>query len=142
GGLRRTWRRHRVADPLRRGIVRGRQLHPPADGVPDRLVRADAPLPKVPARDRRRLAAEVLRRPDECRLSPPPRAVDEAGRNRRARRLGGRRPVVAGFPLRWGPPEGSAIAPPRISRRVGGNGSLFLRGVREPALGVKNNLGV
>ena len=70
-------RRDGVADPLGGGLVGGRQLHPAADGVPHRLVRADAALPGVPARDRRRAAAEVLRRHHECRLSPRPRDLDE-----------------------------------------------------------------
>ena len=42
GRLRRARHRDRLGDPLRRGRVRGRQLHPAADGVPQRRVRADA----------------------------------------------------------------------------------------------------
>ena len=82
----------RVAHPLGRRLVRGRELHPPADGVPHGLLRADAPLPGVPARDRRRAAAEVLHRPDQCDLPQRARDLDEAPGARRSRRLGPRRP--------------------------------------------------
>ena len=56
-GVRGARRRDGFAHPLRRGLVRGRQLHPAADGVPHGLVRPDAPLSGVLARDRRRAAA-------------------------------------------------------------------------------------
>ena len=86
--LRRARRRDGVAHPLGGGLVRGRELHPPADGVPHGLVRPDAPLPGVPARDRRRAAAEVLHRPGQRDLSQRACDLDEAARARRARRLG------------------------------------------------------
>ena len=38
--------RNRVDDPFGGRLVRRRQLHPPADGVPQRRVRADAALPR------------------------------------------------------------------------------------------------
>ena len=44
GGVRRARHGDRVRDPLGRGVVGGRQLHPPADGVPQRRVRADPAL--------------------------------------------------------------------------------------------------
>ena len=80
GGVRRARRRDGVAHPLRRGLVGGRQLHPAADGVPHGLVRPDPPLSRVPARDRRRAAAEVLHRDHERRLSARAR---RSGRNPR-----------------------------------------------------------
>ena len=44
GDVRPARRRHRVGHPIGRRLVGGRQLHPPADGVPQRRVRADAAL--------------------------------------------------------------------------------------------------
>ena len=58
-----------VADPLGRGLLRRRQPRRAADGVPLRLVRADAPVPRLAAADRRHAPAAPSRRGRERRTS-------------------------------------------------------------------------
>ena len=56
--------RRRVADPLGRGLVGGRQPDHPPDGVPLRLVRPDLGIPGGAPGDRGRAPAHVPHRPD------------------------------------------------------------------------------
>src|SRR5205085_1556526 len=61
--VRRPRHRNRFGHPLGGGLLGGRQRHPAADGLPERLVRVDAPLSRIPPRDRRCPATQVLHQP-------------------------------------------------------------------------------
>ena len=95
-------------DPVVRGRVRRRQPDRAADGVPVRLVRADAQLPRGAAVDRGRAAADLPDRPDERRL-PAWRLVLRAPEgDRDPVGLGTRRCRRRLAPLRLGAPRALA----------------------------------
>ena len=128
-----------VADPLGRGRVGRRQPDRAADGVPLRLVRADAQVPRGAALDRRPPAADLPDPPAEGRL-PARRLVLRASEGDRDRRgLGARRPRRRVAPLRLGAARAVSELPfgaAEIVAAVGRRGAGARRGVwQRPADG-------